>query len=74
MKKAIHRLIIIAVSIVLSSKAVLSYLDPGIGGAILGSLWPVLAAIFTAIGVFLTKYFWKPIKGVFSKIPRKKAN
>jgi len=68
MKKAIQMLIIVAVSVALSSEAAFSYLDPGTGGAILGSLWPLLIALFMSIGAFLTKYFWKPIKGIFSKI------
>ena len=71
MKNIVSRLIIIAVSIVLSSKVVFSYLDPGTGGAIIGSIWPLVIAIFTSVVAFLTKYFWRPIKGVFSKILRK---
>lgn len=73
MKGAVHRWIIVATSLLLSIETAFSYLDPGTGGAILGSLWPLLVAIFAAIGAFLTKYFWKPIKGVFSKILRKKG-
>lgn len=46
------------------------YLDPGTGSAIVGSLWPMVLAIFSAIGIFLTKIFWKPIKNIFTKKPK----
>ena len=55
------------------SKVVLSYIDPGTGGVIASSLWPLILAFFSAIGVFLIKYFWNPIKKVFLKLTGKKA-
>lgn len=43
------------------------YIDPGTGSAIFGSVWPMILAIFTAIGAFLAKWLWKPIKRFFKR-------
>lgn len=45
-----------------------AYLDPGTGGVILSSLWPLVVAFFTGILGFLVKHFWKPLKKSFFKI------
>ena len=45
-----------------------AYVDPGIGFAISGSLWPLMFAIFSAISAFVVKYFWTPIKKEFLKL------
>ena len=44
-----------------------AYIDPGTGGMIVGSIWPIILAFFAAIGAFLVKVFWRPVKGFFSK-------
>ena len=51
-----------------------AYLDPGTGGVIIGSIWPLILAFFTAVGAFFVKWFWKPIKGFFLKLIGKKDN
>ncbi len=45
----------------------ISYIDPGTGAAMAGSIWPLIVAFFAAIGAFITKIFWTPIKGLFSR-------
>jgi len=55
------------------SKSALAYIDPGTGSAMLGSVWPVLVGILSAIGAFLIKYFWDPIKGFFSRVFKGKS-
>ena len=57
-----------------SMKIAAAYVDPGTGAAIIGSIWPLIVAFFSAIGAFLIKIFWKPIKGFFSKIFGKKED
>jgi len=54
------------------SKDAFAYIDPGTGGIIAGSLWPLIVAFFSAIAAFLVKYFWKPIKKFFLKLFGKK--
>ena len=66
MKK--KRLLMAFISILILSKSSLAYIDPGTGSAMLGSVWPVLVGILSAIGAFLIKYFWDPIKSFFSRI------
>jgi hypothetical protein len=58
------------------NKDAFNYIDPGTGAAIVGSILPLIAAIFSAILAFLIKYFWEPIKRFFSKLknPGKKDN
>ena len=50
------------------SNVVLAYLDPGTGGVLLNTIWPLIVAFFSALLVFFIKWFWKPIKSTFSKI------
>lgn len=45
-----------------------AYIDPGTGGMIIGSIWPVIIAFFSAVCAFLVKIFWNPIKNIFLKI------
>ena len=40
----------------------MSYIDPGTGSIIISSIWPFILAFFSAIGAFIIKVFWKPIK------------
>ena len=61
-------------SILILSKSALAYIDPGTGSAMLGSVWPVLVGILSAIGAFLIKYFWDPIKNFFAKLFKRKEN
>lgn len=44
-----------------------AYIDPGTGGAIIGSLGPIVAALFALIGVLILKYLISPIKKLASK-------
>jgi hypothetical protein len=49
-----------------------NYIDPGTVGAVVGgSIWPVIAAAFAAIGAFLIKYFWNPLKMAIAKLRAK---
>ena len=57
----------IMMAILLGSNA-LAYLDPNTGGVILNTIWPFIVAFFSAVGAFIIKYFWKPIKKAFSKL------
>jgi uncharacterized BrkB/YihY/UPF0761 family membrane protein len=63
-------LFFLAVSVwfLILSNAAFAYIDPGSGSALLNTIWPLIVGVFTAIIAFLGKYFWKPIKNVFSKI------
>lgn len=48
------------------------YIDPGTGGMIIGgTIWPFIVAIFAAIGAFLAKVFWEPIKKAAKRISGK---
>jgi len=51
--------------LIMATKPVFAYIDPGTGTALAGSLWPLIVSFFAAIGAFLIKYFWCPIKGFF---------
>ena len=55
-------------SMLILSKSALAYIDPGTGSAMLGSVWPVLVGNLSAIGAFLIKYFWHPIRNFFSRL------
>lgn len=57
-------------AMILLAKNSSAYIDPGTGGMIIGSIWPVIVAFFAAIGGFFVKVFWKPIKNFFSKIKK----
>lgn len=52
---------------VVSSNQVLAYIDPGTGGMVIGSAWPMILAILGAIGGFFIKIFYKPIKNKLLK-------
>ena len=66
--KNLRLLFIISVALVVLSKTVFAYIDPGTGGIILNTIWPLIITVFVTIGAFFTKYFWRPIKSFFSKI------
>lgn len=68
MKKELFVLSINFVGFICITKNVAAYLDPGTGGAIVGTIWPLMLALFSAIGVLLMKYFWNPIKKKVSKL------
>ena len=68
MKKTYLILLALFIYIIALSNTTLAYLDPGTGGAIIGSIWPLIVIIFSTIGAFIVKWFWNPIKKVFSKI------
>ena len=46
--------------------------SPGTGAAIIGSIWPLIIAFFSAIAAFFIKVFWSPIKKALSKVFRRK--
>ena len=46
---------------------VVNYIDPGTGVTIISSLWPIFLALISAIGAFIVKLFWHPIKRIFSR-------
>lgn len=54
--------VLAALLLIISSTAVLAYIDPGTGSAVAGSLWPFILMILGAIGAFFVKWFFKPIK------------
>ena len=47
-----------------------AYIDPGTGGVIAGSIWPLIVAMLSAAGAFVIKYFWSPIRRFFSRKKR----
>ena len=59
------------ITVVLLSSGVLAYIDPGTGGVLINTIWPLIVAFFTAVGALIAKYFWNPIKKTFSNIFRK---
>lgn len=61
------KILLIAIGLFVLSKNVFAYIDPGTGSVIAGSLWPLIVAFFLAVMAFIVKYFWKPIKKIFSK-------
>lgn len=67
MKKISLMVLVSFIMLIYLSTDVLAYLDPGTGGAIVGSLWPLILIFFSTIGAFFVKRFWKPIKRLFSK-------
>jgi hypothetical protein len=67
MKKNLNLIIVIV-----NSTIALAYIDPGTGGMIASSIWPLILGIFTAIGAFCVRYFFKPVKRVALKLLRKK--
>jgi len=57
--------------ILLNSQLAFAYIDPGTGGAILGSIWGTVVAVFGLVITFFVTFFIKPIKSWFSKIFRR---
>jgi hypothetical protein len=47
-----------------------AYIDPGTGGAIVGSTGGIITAIAGIAGLIIAKYFINPIKQAFPKIKR----
>ena len=43
------------------------YIDPGTGGMVVGSTWPIILAIIGGIGGFFVKVFYRPIKNKILK-------
>lgn len=70
MNKSYYRLLIFCIGIILLSRSIYAYIDPGTGGVIAGSLWPLIVAFLTAILAFLIKYFWMPLKKIASKFKK----
>lgn len=68
MKKISLMFLMVLVIIVLLGSNVLAYLDPGTGGVILNSIWPLIVVVSSAIGAFIVKWFWRPIKKSFLKL------
>ena len=63
---------LLAINIILLSNFASAYIDPGTGGIIASSLWPLILAFFSAVGALLVKYFWAPIKKFFVNIVKAK--
>jgi len=59
--------LLLIVFILLSAQAS-AYIDPGTGGAIIGSGGAMITAIFGLIGMFVLKYLISPLKKGVSKI------
>lgn len=48
------------------------YIDPGTTTTLIGGgIWPWLLALFSAIGVFVVKFVFKPVKSFIQKIWQK---
>jgi len=62
-------LMVFMVGILLSTN-VFAYLDPSTGGILFNTIWPFLVAFFAAVGAFIVKWFWRPIKNSYSKVFR----
>ena len=62
----------ISVLFLINLNSILAYIDPGLGSAIAGSIWPLIIAFFSSIFVFILKYFWNPIKKGFSKLRKER--
>jgi len=58
----------ILVCIAVFSQSALAYIDPGTGGVLFNTIWPFIVAVFSAAIAFFVKWFWNPIKKMFSKI------
>lgn len=69
--KKLNKLVyFLAMLIILTEKA-FAYIDPGTGGMVVGSLWPMILAILAVIGSFFVKIFYKPIKNIFLNLRKK---
>ena len=65
--------LIIFLIILLNVKFTIAYIDPGTAGTIIGgSIWPIILAVFAAVGGFFIKYFYNPIKRGLSSLLRKR--
>ena len=49
------------------SHSALAYIDPGTGGVLMSTIWPLIVAVFSAVIAFFVKWFWKPIKKLFGR-------
>jgi len=56
----------------LISNKISAYVNPGSGAMIIGSVWPLIVAFFSALGALLIKIFWRPIKNKFLDITKAK--
>ena len=70
----IRRILLIISLLIVNSTISLAYIDPGTGGMIAGSIWPMIVGVLTAIGGFCVRYFFKPIKRTVLKICGKNGN
>ena len=67
MKKISLIFLITLIEGVLLSNGVIAYIDPSTGGVLLNTIWPLIVAFFTAVFAFGVKWFWNPIKKLFTK-------
>ncbi len=51
-------------------KNVSAYIGPGTGSIIANTLWPLIVTVSSVILIFSSKYLWKLVKNVFSKLIR----
>ena len=49
-----------------------AYIDPGTGATFVGTLAPIIMAVIAAAGAVIVKYFWDPLRAIFSKLFGKK--
>ena len=68
MKKISLMFLMVLILSVLLSSGVLAYIDPSTGGILFNTIWPLIVAFFVAIGAFVAKWFWRPIKRGYSEI------
>ena len=73
MKKIYSMFLMILTAGILLSNGVFAYIDPSTGGVLINTIWPLIVALFAVIGAFIVKYFWNPIKKLFSNIFKKSS-
>lgn len=62
------RLIYLSLAVFFCISNVSAYIDPGTGGMILGSAFPIFALILAAVAGFLLKFFYNPVKRAITLI------
>jgi len=67
-----RKIIIVSIIGLVNVQIAMAYIDPGTGGALIGSIWPFIVSIFAVIAGFFVKVFFKPIKNTFSRMFKRK--
>jgi phosphate/sulfate permease len=63
-----RRYFIAVLAAALCSQSASAYIDPGTGGAIVGSMVPVVGAFIAIVSAILLKYLINPIKKVSARV------